>query len=436
MNFNYIYRGPIGIVIAILYAISFILPLLMGGYILKNFIKAPKRNESKRKYRTPKTYFAVLIPARNEEKILKFTIEKLKTIDYPRELYDVIVIADNCTDDSAQIARLAGAQVYERHDTTRMSKAHAMNWLFNQQRFVMMNYDAICILDADTILADNFLMEMDNEIADGYEIIQGRVGSTNPTDTLTTAFMTVVLSIQNRIWQLPQANIGRSGFFVGTGVCITTSWLYKIGWNINTLVEDAEFGIQSVLKGGFVRYCDNARFYVEQVRTFNGLWKQQRRWRTGHMACLRLYGRKLLKSVVIDKNKDAICYLILVFIPPYCISAFFQIIIMPVLTVLLFGVDALDPLIWLILFSAQVIINFVMQYIVLHLDQNSSLKLWKGVMAMLIAPVFFGIVDIISLIKPKKEWKLITHGEEMPTRQESIEIFKKKIKKLAKTKEM
>jgi hypothetical protein len=77
-----------------------------------------------------------------------------------------------------------------------------------------------------------------------------------------------------------------------------------------------------------------------------------------------------------------------------------------------------------------------MQYIVLHLDQNSSLKLWKGVMAMLIAPVFFGIVDIISLIKPKKEWKLITHGEEMPTRQESIEIFKKKIKKLAKTKEM
>jgi cellulose synthase/poly-beta-1,6-N-acetylglucosamine synthase-like glycosyltransferase len=410
MNFfDNLQRGPFGIVLAIIYAVTFFLPLCIGGYILFNFFRAPKRNQIKTTYQEPETYFAVVISARNEENIIRQTILNLISINYPKSLYRVIVIADNCDDRTAEYATQAGAAVYVRHDKTKMSKAHALNWLFKKTGFLQERYDAICLVDADTILADHFLLEMDREITKGYDIVQGRCGSVNPHDTLISSFMTVLLSVQNRIWLLPQSNINRSGIFVGTGVCITTQWLKSIGWNIKTMVEDAEFGIQSVLVGGFVRYCDQAEFYVEQVRSFKQLWIQQRRWRTGHIECLKLYGRELWINVFRDNNKDALNYLILVMIPPFCISTLFQAIILPILSYLLLGKEALDPLLWGMMFFAQLTVNFVIQFIVLQLDQKFSFKLWKGITAMLFAPLFFGLVDTISILKPKNEWTLIQH---------------------------
>lgn len=408
--FKLFHAGIPGILFTVIYALSFTLPLAMGIYLLKNFLAAPRRAPKDDHYPDASVYFAILIPARNEESVIAETVGMLSRLNYPRHKFDILVIADNCTDRTAQAAASAGALVFERDDPAARSKAHAMKWFFDGGHLQTGGYDAICIVDADTILDRDFLREADRELAAGYPIVHGRCASINPYDSLTSSFMSVLLSFQNRIWHLPQANLRRSGFFAGTGVCITVKCLEKTGWDIHTLVEDAEFGIQAVLAGGFVRYCDNARFYVEQVNTFKDLWKQQRRWRTGHMNCLRRYGGPLASSVFRKRNKNAIAPLLLVMIPPFCIISVFQSLLLPIVAYLLFGPLFINTLTFALGFIIQFVFSFAVQSLVLVLDGKFSIRHWKGISAMFIAPMFYGILDIICLISPIRQWDLMDHG--------------------------
>ncbi len=401
----------LGVLILVMYALSLVVPALVGIYLVLNFFSAPLRHKKKTYNEPPKTFFAVIIPARNEEKVIQHTIEALKKIDYPRELYEILLIADNCTDKTALLGKTAGANVFIRKDISKRSKAHAMKWLFDQNCFLEKKYDAICILDADAVLESDFLKAMDEEICNGYEIIQGRCGSINPYESTTSGFMTVLASVQNRLWYLPQSNRKRSGFYIGTGVCITFDRIKKTGWNISTLVEDAEFSIQSVLMGGFVRYCDDARYYVEQVTTFKELWKQQRRWRTGQIDCLKKYIKPLLKSVFKDKNKNSISLLILILIPVLCMSFIFQTVMTPILFGEFFGYDKFQPLMIAGGFLINIIVMFLLYSFILWMDGIFSIKLWKGILSVIFSPIFYGLVDITSVFRPMKEWNPILHGQ-------------------------
>ena len=400
-----------GIALLVVYLLSFIIPLGIGIYLAINFFAAPKRFKKIHYTEIPKTFFAVVIPARNEERVVGHTIRSLRSLQYPTDLYDIIVIADNCTDQTELFARREGVKVYARNDFSRRSKAHAMKWLFDQESFIEKKYDAICILDADASLAPDFLNAMDAEIRDGYEIVQGRCGSSNPYDSTTSGFMTALASVENRLWYLPQATRNRSGFYIGTGVCITLDRIAKTGWNISTLVEDAEFSIQTVLKGGFVRYCDHARYYVEQVTTWRELWKQQRRWRTGQIDCLKRYLRPLFFSVFKDRNKNAISLLILVLIPVLCILSIFQTIATPVLIGEFFGYQNLQPVMIAAGLGINLVVMFLFYSFILWMDGTFSIKLWKGIIAVIFSPYFYGFVDIVSVFRPMKEWSPILHGQ-------------------------
>lgn len=400
-----------GIVLLIIYILSLIIPVGTGVYLFMNFIFSPKRHRKQSYNAAPKTFFAIVIPAKDEESIIMNAIGNLKNLKYPADLFDVLVIADNCTDNTANLAVSAGADVYIRNDTDRQSKAHALKWLFDNERFIDKKYDAICILDADTILASDFLNVMDYEISCGYEVIQGRCGAANPYDSISASFMTVLTTVENRLWYLPQSNRNRSGFFNGTGACITMQRINKTGWNISTLVEDAEFSIQTVLKGGFVRYCDNARYFIELATTYEQLWKQQRRWRTGQIDCLKKYIRPLMTAVFKEKNKDAISLLILVLIPVNCISFVFQTLMTPILFGEFFGYANFKPLLIIGGFAANLIIMFLIYSFILWLDDLFSIRLWKGILAVIFSPYFYGIVDIATLINPNKEWNIVRHGQ-------------------------
>lgn len=412
MNLTGIFNAGIpGIIMIVLYALSFVLPVLIGLYLLLNFLRAPGRKLPSDVFSDPVTRFIILIPARNEESVIGHTVGMIKDLDYPKDMTEIVIIADNCTDKTAEKAKEAGAKVFERSDNVCRSKAYALDWFFKSGFLDEGKWDAICIVDADTVLHPDFLRRIDIEMADGYSIVHGRSGSINPHESFTASFMTVLLSFQNRFWHLPQANIRRSGFFAGTGVCITVKCLREVGWNIHTLVEDAEFGIQAVLKGYSVRYCDHAEFYVEQVNRPLSLWKQQRRWRTGHIACLGRYGPALIKEVFFRNNKNAIAPLILVMIPPFCIAALFQMILAPAMVLAFFGPGAIDPVMYAAAFTGQFMINFILQSFVLFMDQRFSIKHWKGICGMFLAPVFYGILDIICIVKPIKEWHPMNHGE-------------------------
>ena len=114
-----------------------------------------KETENKHKY-------GICIAARNEDKVIKNLLESINNQDYPKELLDIYVIADNCTDNTAKIAREAGAIVYERFDETKKTKGYAMQWFLNQKVKENADYDAFCVFDADNIVTSSFFENMNN----------------------------------------------------------------------------------------------------------------------------------------------------------------------------------------------------------------------------------------------------------------------------------
>lgn len=133
-----------------------------------------------KKKKKPTTSFALVVAAHNEEKVISGIIDSLNRLDYPKELYDIFVIADNCTDNTARIARQCGAQVFERMDAEKRGKGYALEWMFNKLFSMKKQYDSVAVFDADNLVSKNFLSEINNKFLDGYKVVQGYLDSKNP----------------------------------------------------------------------------------------------------------------------------------------------------------------------------------------------------------------------------------------------------------------
>ncbi|MCX7774285.1 MAG: glycosyltransferase family 2 protein, partial [Clostridia bacterium] len=131
----------------------------------------------------PVKKFAVLVAAHNEEQVIRGILHSLKKLNYPKELYEIFVIADNCTDNTARISRELGAKVYERFDNVKRGKGYSLEWMFKKLFDMEEEYDAVCILDADNLVSTNFLLEMNKQLCQGHEVVQGYLDSKNPLDT-------------------------------------------------------------------------------------------------------------------------------------------------------------------------------------------------------------------------------------------------------------
>lgn len=154
--------------------------------------------------------FMAIIPAHNEEAVVANLVESLKHQDYPKELYDIYVIADNCTDKTAEVARKAGAIVYERFDETKKTKGFALNWFLGQKIEEDADYDAFCIFDADNIVDVNFLKNMNKKLCQGEDVVQGYRDIKNPTDNWITAGYAIFYWTMNRMYHLARYNLGLS----------------------------------------------------------------------------------------------------------------------------------------------------------------------------------------------------------------------------------
>ena len=176
------------------------------------------------KIRTPQKKFAVIVAAHNESAVIEPLIKNLKSLEYPDELYDIFVIADNCTDDTAEIAERAGAIVCKRVDETKKSKGFALEWMF-EKLFDMETrgqvYDAVAIFDADNLVHPKFLFEMNNRLCKGDKIIQGFLDAKNPYDTWVSGTFAIAFWVIDYVSHLAKTNIGLSAVLGGTGMCIT-----------------------------------------------------------------------------------------------------------------------------------------------------------------------------------------------------------------------
>ena len=269
-------------------------------FLILGFLGLFRRKENKNY--TPKNKFALLIAAHNEEVVIGSLIESMLKLDYPREMYDIFVIADNCTDDTAKIARGYGVNVCERFAKDKRGKGYALEWMFAKLFDMKKQYDAIAIFDADNLVHKDFLKEINSKLQDGYKVVQGYIDSKNPDDSWISAAYSIAFWTQNRMFQLARANVGFSNQIGGTGFAIETNTLKKLGWGATCLTEDLEFTCKLVLNGEKVGWAHDAIIYDEKPLKLAQSWSQRKRWMQGFTDVASRYFFKLVKKSILERK--------------------------------------------------------------------------------------------------------------------------------------
>ncbi len=274
---------------------------------------------------TPTKKFALLTAAHNEEAVIKYHIESLKKLDYPKDMFDIYVIADNCTDTTAEIARSEGVKVFERFSPDR-GKGFAVEWMLNELfKMENKNYDAVCLFDADNLVSSNFLSEMGAKLKQGFKSIQGYLDIKNPNDSWVTACYATAYWSMNRMWQLARYNLGLSNALGGTGLCLDYEVLKKYGWGAHCLTEDLEFTMKLLQNGIKTAWCHDARVYDEKPVHFSQTWKQRTRWLQGHWDVAFRYMLPLIKKGIAEKKWYPIDGAIYLFQPILIMTMLFNI---------------------------------------------------------------------------------------------------------------
>ncbi len=259
------------------------------------------RKKEKKNY-APKNKFALLIAAHNEEVVVGSLIESMLKLNYPKEMYDVFVIADNCTDDTAKIAKGYGVNVCERFSKDKRGKGYALEWMFAKLFDMQKQYDAVAIFDADNLVHKDFLKEMNSKMQEGYKVVQGYIDSKNPEDSWIAASYSIGFWTQNRMNQLAKANLGLTSQIGGTGFAIETNTLKKLGWGATCLTEDLEFTCKLVLNGEKVGWAHDAIIYDEKPLKLKQSWSQRKRWMQGFTDVASRYFFKLLRKSIVERK--------------------------------------------------------------------------------------------------------------------------------------
>ena len=248
--------------------------------------------------------FIIALPANNEETVIGNLIKSLKMQDYDKDLFDIYVIADNCTDNTAKIARENGAIVYERFDETKKTKGYALNWFLSKMKVKKDDYDALLVFDADNIVDKNFLNVMNKKLCQGEVLVQGYRDIKNPTDTWVSGGYAIFYWTMNRLYHLARYNMGLSPLINGTAFMVKWDMIIDEGWNTKTLTEDIEFALINISKGVKLGWAKDAIVYDEQPLTFKQSWKQRERWSVRTSSMCKWIFKRFSKSSIQRKNND------------------------------------------------------------------------------------------------------------------------------------
>lgn len=262
-------------------------------YILISLFKKPKISPPGKANR-----FAVLICARNEASVIGALIRSIQNQTYDKNLVEIFVMADNCTDDTAEVARRSGATVYTRFDKTLVGKGYALNTLLqNIARDRPQGFDGYFIMDADNLMSPTYIEKMNAVFSDGYDIVTSYRNSKNFGDNWISSGYALWFLREARYLNRPRMTSGTSCAVSGTGFLFSRKVLEEQGfWPFHLLTEDIEFTIHHIVNGYKVGFAD-AIFYDEQPTTFVQSWHQRLRWACGFVQVFKKYGGDLLRGI-------------------------------------------------------------------------------------------------------------------------------------------
>ena len=245
--------------------------------------------------REPSTRFAIAIPAHDEASVIGATVNRLRDLNYPGERFDIHIVADHCSDETAALARKAGAIVHERNDGPRTGKGAALAWLF--KRMLNDSYDAVVVFDSDTQVEADFLRVMDARLAQGHQVIQGQHIIRNPESGWFPALTWAMFLIDNRLQNLGRSNLGWSAKNMGDSICFRADILRRLGWG-EGLTEDYQLRQRLLLAGIRIGYEPRAMGYGEAPRTWAQAQAQRARWLRGTQMASQQWADQLLSAAI------------------------------------------------------------------------------------------------------------------------------------------
>lgn len=263
--------------------------------------------------------FAVLVPAHDEASVIARVLISLRAQTYPRQNVDVFVVADNCTDDTAEIARRGGAIVYERSDPTHRAKGYALRWLLERVRDHG-PYDAYVVLDADSEISPEFLGSMDAHLASGSKAIQAHYRVLNPSASSATALREAAFASLHYLRPLGRAALGLSCGLKGNGMCFDAAVLDRDGWSSAGLAEDVELHLALVKAGVRVVFAPEATVRADMPTNLRDAQSQNMRWEAGRLSALRREVPGLLRAGVARRDGVLIDAAVEQLIPPLSVA--------------------------------------------------------------------------------------------------------------------
>jgi len=249
--------------------------------------------------------FVVIVPAHNEETTLSPTLRSLAGVEYPAAFVRVIVVADRCSDGTAAVARAAGAGCLERR-TGEPGKGAAIGWAIERIRADRVDFDAIVIIDADTIAHPQLFTAFDLRLRAGDDVQQGYNYLSNPWDTPFTRIISVTSVLRNGLFYGGKERIGLPAMLSGTGMCFSRSVLERNGWTAFSVGEDWEFSASLLLNGETVHFNNDARVMARESRGFRQASSQRLRWAGGRHAVAAAAALRLL-AAGLRRRRFALC---------------------------------------------------------------------------------------------------------------------------------
>lgn len=405
----------VGLLFTILYTYQYIYILIA---IFHKPLSYPATDQSKR--------YGVLIAARNEEQVLPELLKSLLGQTYPADKIDVFVVADNCTDRTADVARALGATVYERQNKEKVGKGYALEFLFqNIERDKGLRfYDAYMVFDADNVLRKNYVEEMDKAYCAGNHVLTSYRNSKNYGKTWVSAGYALWFMRESRHLNNPRSILHTSAAISGTGFLIDSGIIERNGgWKHFLLTEDIEFTADCITHGESVGYCHNAELFDEQPETFRQSWRQRSRWAKGFFQVFHGYGGGLFKG---SFKLQWACYDMMMNIMPAFLLSLIQITSVTTLLLINLFVNHFVsfPILkcYLLFFAFGYGLVFIIGLITMITEwKKIHYKKWRVVMHLFSFPIFMLSYIPISFcaLFARVEWKPITH--KYAVRTEDIE---------------
>jgi cellulose synthase/poly-beta-1,6-N-acetylglucosamine synthase-like glycosyltransferase len=294
------------------------LKLVVDYLLLLTIAALFAKRETRLRHDAPSTRFVIMVPAHNEQRLLPQLLASLGQMDYPCDLYAVHVVADNCSDQTAELGRAGGAIVHERFNTEMRGKGYALEWLLQQIWERGDPHDAVVVLDADSVISPNFLRVMDSRIARGERLIQAYYAVREPENARSAGIRAVALTVLHYLRPQGRMVLGGSTGLKGNGMVFAADILREHRWTAS-LTEDIEYHMELIRAGERAMFAPDAVVWAEMPDSLKSSQTQNERWERGRMEMIKTYVPALIREGLRKHNFLLIDAAIEQLIPPFSV---------------------------------------------------------------------------------------------------------------------